>query len=135
MFPVIALAKPKSRPLAIRHIMGYLATSVPGFAAIPPTKARRLVVASLERSGGDPGLPHGGVVFEKVGWGRWDARRRGQPPRARAGSPPESAAGRCFGAPCEFDDHLKGSPRVAASGCSDTTYIGGFASRCDGAGV
>uniref|UniRef100_L2GCY2 Uncharacterized protein n=1 Tax=Colletotrichum fructicola (strain Nara gc5) TaxID=1213859 RepID=L2GCY2_COLFN len=31
-------------PLAIRHIMGYLTTSVPGFAGIPPTKARRLVV-------------------------------------------------------------------------------------------
>ncbi|SPQ22352.1 381d0e7e-c2b3-4794-bd77-a07828be899f [Thermothielavioides terrestris] len=46
-------------PLPIRHLMGYLTTSVPGFAGIPPAKARRLV----------------------VGWGRWDAKRRGQPAR------------------------------------------------------
>ncbi|KAK2935548.1 Sin3 binding protein [Fusarium oxysporum f. sp. vasinfectum] len=55
-------------PLAIRHIMGYLTTSVPGFSGIPPTKARRLV----------------------VGWGRWDARKRGQPSRHRQGTPPSS---------------------------------------------
>ena len=70
-------------PLAIRHIMGYLTTSVPGFAAIPPAKARRLVVSALEGrgAGGDGGGIDGDVEFEKVGWGRWDARRRGQPPR------------------------------------------------------
>ncbi|KJZ71801.1 hypothetical protein HIM_08821 [Hirsutella minnesotensis 3608] len=65
-------------PLAIRHIMGYLTTSVPGFSGIPPTKARRLVVGALEgRGGGEKGGPSGDVEFEKVGWGRWDARRRG----------------------------------------------------------
>ncbi len=70
-------------PLAIRHIMGYLTTSVPGFAGIPPAKARRLVVGALEGrgSGGEGGGLHGDVVFEKVGWGRWDARQPGQPPR------------------------------------------------------
>lgn len=70
-------------PLAIRHIMGYLTTSVPGFAGIPPAKARRLVVGALEGrgSGGEGGGLEGDVQFEKVGWGRWDARRRGQPPR------------------------------------------------------
>lgn len=70
-------------PLAIRHITGYLTSSVPGFAGIPPAKARRLVVGALEGrgSGGGGGGLDGDVIFEKVGWGRWDARRRGQPPR------------------------------------------------------
>ena len=83
-------------PLAIRHIMGYLTSSVPGFAAIPPAKARRLVVGALEGrgSGGEGGGLDGDVLFEKVGWGRWDARRRNQPPRdadARHGSSPYGA--------------------------------------------
>ncbi|KAL9943631.1 hypothetical protein ACHAQF_003884 [Verticillium nonalfalfae] len=73
-------------PLAIRHIMGYLTTSVPGFAGVPPTKARRLVVGALEGRGGEGGGPDGDVEFEKVGWGRWDARRRGHP--SRKTSPP-----------------------------------------------
>lgn len=67
-------------PLAIRHVMGFLTTSVPGFSGIPPAKARRLVVGALEGRGssGEQGGIDGDVVFEKVGWGRWDARRRGQ---------------------------------------------------------
>ncbi|KAL4810734.1 putative Sin3 binding protein-domain-containing protein [Aspergillus unguis] len=82
-------------PLAIRHVMGYLTTSVPGFSGIPPAKARRLVVAALEGRGSDDkgsGL-HGDVVYEKVGWGRWDARRRGDPSRGsdcHEMSPPSS---------------------------------------------
>ncbi|CAD6584710.1 MAG: DNA-binding proteins Bright/BRCAA1/RBP1 and proteins containing BRIGHT domain [Alectoria sarmentosa] len=70
-------------PLAIRHVMGYLTTSVPGFSGIPPAKARRLVVGALEGRGNDgqQGGIDGDVMFEKVGWGRWDARRRGQPSR------------------------------------------------------
>lgn len=72
-------------PMPIRYIMGYLTTSVPGFAGIPPPKARRLVVAALEGRGQGHGIEGGGVngdvVFEKVGWGRWDAKRRGQPSR------------------------------------------------------
>ncbi|KAI0122272.1 putative Sin3 binding protein-domain-containing protein [Daldinia grandis] len=72
-------------PLAIRYIMGYLTTSVPGFAGIPPPKARRLVVAALEGRGQGHGVEGGGVdgdvEFQKVGWGRWDARRRGQATR------------------------------------------------------
>lgn len=70
-------------PLAIRHVMGYLTTSVPGFSGIPPAKARRLVVGALEGRGSDgsQGGIDGDVMFEKVGWGRWDARKRGQPPR------------------------------------------------------
>jgi hypothetical protein len=79
-------------PLAIRHVMGYLTTSVPGFAGIPPAKARRLVVSALEGrgSGGEGGGLDGDVEFEKVGWGRWDARRRGQPSRERRASPTSS---------------------------------------------
>jgi hypothetical protein len=66
-------------PLAIRHITGYLTTSVPGFASIPPAKARRLVVGALEGrgSGGEGGGVKGDVRFEKVGWGRWDAKLNG----------------------------------------------------------
>lgn len=81
-------------PLAIRHIMGYLTTSVPGFAGIPPNKARRLVVGALERhqSGCEGAGVAGDVEFDKVGWGQWDAKRRGEPARdpaasARKGSP------------------------------------------------
>jgi hypothetical protein len=70
-------------PLAIRHITGFLTTAVPGFAAIAPNKARRLVVAALD--GGEEHSP--GVVFEKVGWGRWQARRRGQPVRGHRAVP------------------------------------------------
>jgi hypothetical protein len=72
-------------PLAIRHIMGYLTTSVPGFSRITSAKARRLVVAALEGrgSGGEGAGLNGDVLFEKVGWGRWDARLKGQPPRER----------------------------------------------------
>lgn len=86
-------------PIAIRHVMNYLAQSVPAFAEIPPAKARRIVVGALEsRYGG--GLK-GDVKFEKVGWGRWHARVKGQLPKERRAiysieegtlSPPMSAA-------------------------------------------
>lgn len=74
-------------PLAIRHVMSYLTTSVPGFSGIPPAKARRLVVGALEGrgSGGEQGGINGDVIFEKVGWGRWDAKRRGHPSRDTRG--------------------------------------------------
>jgi hypothetical protein len=79
-------------PLAIRYIMGYLTTSVPGFSGIPPTKARRLVVGALEGrgSGGELGGLNGDVKFEKVGWGRWDAKAKGRPSRPAQHSPPPS---------------------------------------------
>ncbi|KAL1961355.1 hypothetical protein VTO42DRAFT_83 [Malbranchea cinnamomea] len=78
-------------PLAIRHIMSYLTTNVPGFSGIPPAKARRLVVSALEGkgSGGEGGGINGDVIFEKVGWGRWDAKRRGSKDPLRA-TPPSS---------------------------------------------
>jgi len=80
-------------PLAIRYIMGYLTTSVPGFSGIPPAKARRVVVAALKCRGGEGGGVKGNVKFEKVGWGRWDARLKGHPARDSRGtqaSPPPS---------------------------------------------
>ncbi|KAM4057054.1 putative sin3 binding protein [Hirsutella rhossiliensis] len=83
-------------PLAIRHIMGYLTTSVPGFSGIPPTKARRVVVGALEgRGGGERGGLHGDVDFEKVGWGRWNARRdrRRTPPASSGAAIPISRIG------------------------------------------
>ncbi|OQD75096.1 hypothetical protein PENDEC_c008G02574 [Penicillium decumbens] len=97
-------------PLAIRHIMGFLTTSVPGFSRIPPAKARRLVVAALEGRGNgvEAGGVDGDVVFEKVGWGRWDARRRGEPTRDRssiAPSPPSSLAGSFQQRGLPIEDH------------------------------
>lgn len=65
-------------PIAIRHVMACLTQSVPGFSRIPPAKARRLVVAGLENRAG--GGVDGSVVFEKVGWGRWDAHTKGERP-------------------------------------------------------
>ncbi|PGH08800.1 hypothetical protein AJ80_07757 [Polytolypa hystricis UAMH7299] len=82
-------------PLAIRHIISFLTTSVPGFSRVPPAKARRIVVAALEGrgNGGEGGGVAGDVEFEKVGWGRWDACRRGQTAQninpAQQLSPPE----------------------------------------------
>ncbi|KAG6038524.1 hypothetical protein E4U41_004117 [Claviceps citrina] len=75
-------------PLAIRHVMGYLTTSVPGFSGIPPSKARRLVVGALEGRGGERGGVDGEVEFEKVGWGRWGAKRRDVSGRDRQGTSP-----------------------------------------------
>ncbi|TLD37051.1 hypothetical protein E2P81_ATG02833 [Venturia nashicola] len=75
-----------SGPIAIRHVLHHLTQTVPGFSRIPPAKARRIVVSALESRVGP--LTKGNVLFEKVGWGRWDARVRGQPPRdARMAQP------------------------------------------------
>ncbi|KAL9094488.1 MAG: hypothetical protein Q9165_003338 [Trypethelium subeluteriae] len=69
-------------PVPIRYITGCLTQSLPGFGSIPPAKARRIIVSALE------GRYHGGsdreVIYDKVGWGRWEARMKGQPaPDAR----------------------------------------------------
>lgn len=61
-------------PVAIRHIMLQLAERVHGFSDIPQAKARRMVVSALETRAG--GVTHD-VEFEKVGWGRWIARSKG----------------------------------------------------------
>ncbi|KAF1971918.1 hypothetical protein BU23DRAFT_167713 [Bimuria novae-zelandiae CBS 107.79] len=69
--------------MPIREMMAHLTHSVPGFSGLPPSKARRLVVAALEhRAGG--GL-HGEVKFEKVGWGRWSVA--GQSSQTNRGVP------------------------------------------------
>ena len=67
-------------PLVISHILGVLAISVPGFAGIPCTEAKRQVLAALESCRSSE-VEHGGglngnVIFEEVGRGRWDARLR-----------------------------------------------------------
>jgi hypothetical protein len=76
-------------PLAVRYIMNYLASAVPGFIDIPAAKARRMVTAALEGKGGSGsaggcGGMNGDVDFEKVGWGRWTASRRGAQGRGPA---------------------------------------------------
>lgn len=110
-------------PLAIRHITGYLTTSVPGFAGIPPAKARRLVVGALEGrgSGGELGGVNGDVVFEKVGWGRWDARCRGQPPRDAASQVDHGSS----------SPHVSGIPIAGGAAWSNerTRIAGGSSSR------
>ncbi|RPA99811.1 hypothetical protein L873DRAFT_1806354 [Choiromyces venosus 120613-1] len=78
----------KHGPLAIRHLTAHLISAIPGFSGIPPAKQRRLVVGALEGRGGvsgsegEAGGVNGDVVFEKVGWGRWDARVKFDPPRS-----------------------------------------------------
>ncbi|RCI15196.1 hypothetical protein L249_6447 [Ophiocordyceps polyrhachis-furcata BCC 54312] len=80
-------------PLAIRHIVGYLTTSVPGFSGIPPNKARRLVVGALEgRRDGEGADVEGAVEFSKVGWGRWNAHRRARHRQATSSSSASSGA-------------------------------------------
>lgn len=93
-------------PLAIRHIMGYLTSSVPGFSTIPPAKARRITVGALEGHFGEGGGEEGDVEFEKVGWGRWDARRRGAGIRERYGLPAGTG----------YPDHPVGIPIGAGRG-------------------
>ncbi|KAH8153236.1 uncharacterized protein LAJ45_02823 [Morchella importuna] len=79
-------------PLAIRHVTAHLISNIPGFSTIPPAKQRRLVVGALEGRGGvsgsegEAGGVNGDVIFEKVGWGRWDARLKDDLPRDREGT-------------------------------------------------
>ena len=105
-------------PLAIRHVMGYLTTTVPGFSGVPPAKARRLVVGALEGRGVEAtGGINGDVIFEKVGWGRWDAHRRGQPSRhsRRHGSPTalrHSGIPSALRSPSPYPNHHSKSLRI-----------------------
>ncbi|KAI9795181.1 MAG: DNA-binding proteins Bright/BRCAA1/RBP1 and proteins containing BRIGHT domain [Peltula sp. TS41687] len=118
-------------PLAIRHLMGYLTTSVPGFSRIPPAKARRLVVGALEGRGhgGEGGGLSGDVEFEKVGWGRWDARIRGQPFGENRSQHPSSLSGAMFTPPeslPSFDAtySTKGFPFLSHAKGADGTRSG-----------
>lgn len=101
-------------PLAIRHIIGYLTTSVPGFSGIPPSKARRLVVGALEGRGGEGAGQEGDVEFEKVGWGRWDARRSGAASRERHPTPPSGP-----GIPISRTARGQDRPKASGYGTSD----------------
>lgn len=106
-------------PLAIRHIMSYLNSTVPGFSRITSAKARRLVVAALEGRGAglDMAGDEGDVIFEKVGWGRWDARRRGQP--GRDGTPPASYTSSCMQSLAHRDDMSGASASGRFSGSDE----------------
>jgi hypothetical protein len=111
-------------PLAIRHIMGFLTTAVPGFSGIPPAKARRLVVGALEGrgNGGEGGGLRGDVKFEKVGWGRWDARLKGHPARNSRGNqqspPPSAPSSYSNGIPIKSDGWSFDRTRLNAPGSS-----------------
>lgn len=97
-------------PMAIRHVLSYLAQSVPGFSRIPPAKARRLVVAAFEsRTGGGH---DGEVEFEKVGWGKWEAKVRGRPSHRIRGMPAGSL----------HDGHL--SPPASTPGALSVSSVG-----------
>ena len=79
----------------VKDVINHLCKALPGFADIPPAKARRIVGAALE---GHVGGPEGNVEFEKTGWGRWNAKIRTQPlhtineNRPSAGGPLTSGA-------------------------------------------
>jgi hypothetical protein len=110
----------KNGPLAIRFVLAELTQNVPGFGRIPPAKARRICVAALEgRSGG--GL-EGDVVFEKIGWGRWSARHRDDPPHAEAissngdyASPPTSVSSAPYGTRLATGTKIKSNSRYIHS--------------------
>lgn len=104
-------------PMAIRHVLGHLTQSVPGFSRIPPAKARRIVVSALESRGG--GGVSGDVLFEKVGWGKWDARMRGQPPR-------EGRTGQSVPGSIPEGSHLAISPPASYSGSYALSSAGGL---------
>lgn len=116
-------------PLAIRHIMGYLTTSVPGFSGIPPAKARRLVVGALEGRGsnGEGGGVDGDVQFEKVGWGRWDARMKGQSARSKHSPPPSGPSSYSAGMPIATGKaRYDGRTRLGGGNFSWTGHSGVF---------
>src|SRR5256885_5159508 len=65
----------------------------PRSTLFPYTTLFRSAALEGKGSGGEGAGRDGDVQFEKVGWGRWDARIRGQPPRDRQPtniSPPAS---------------------------------------------
>lgn len=59
----------KQGPLPIRHLTAHLIEQVPSFGSLSLSKQRRLIMASLES-----GDLITGAVFEKIGWGQWEAR-------------------------------------------------------------
>ncbi|KAH3902017.1 Stb3p SCDLUD_001805 [Saccharomycodes ludwigii] len=57
-------------PLAIRFITNGLDKDVPGFKKLSASKQRRVIMSLLEN-----GDELNSVVFEKIGWGQWRARK------------------------------------------------------------
>lgn len=56
-------------PLAIRHITQALSSEIPSFKDLSSSKQRRLIMSAMEI-----GDQEHSVVFEKIGWGQWNAR-------------------------------------------------------------
>lgn len=59
----------KEGPLPIRHLTGHLIEQVPVFGNLSLSKQRRLIMAALES-----GDVETGCIFEKIGWGQWEAK-------------------------------------------------------------
>ncbi|CAI4038045.1 hypothetical protein SMKI_04G3840 [Saccharomyces mikatae IFO 1815] len=57
-------------PLAIRHITQTLCLDIPCFKDLSSSKQRRLIMSAMES-----GDKENSVVFEKIGWGQWSAKR------------------------------------------------------------
>ncbi|CAI4058356.1 hypothetical protein SKDZ_04G3820 [Saccharomyces kudriavzevii ZP591] len=57
-------------PLAIRHITQTLCLDIPCFKDLSSSKQRRLIMSAMES-----GDKERSVVFEKIGWGQWSAKR------------------------------------------------------------
>lgn len=56
-------------PLPIRRLTSQLISEVPAFGHLSLSKQRRLIMAALET--GDPAK---NCVFDKIGWGQWEAK-------------------------------------------------------------
>ncbi|EDO15149.1 hypothetical protein Kpol_397p8 [Vanderwaltozyma polyspora DSM 70294] len=59
----------KRGPLAIRHITQTLSEEIPSFKDLSSSKQRRLIMSVMES-----GDESNNVVFEKIGWGQWNAK-------------------------------------------------------------
>ncbi|EJS42337.1 stb3p [Saccharomyces arboricola H-6] len=57
-------------PLAIRHITQTLCLDIPCFKDLSSSKQRRLIMSAMES-----GDKERSVVFEKIGWGQWSAKK------------------------------------------------------------
>ncbi|CCE61221.1 hypothetical protein TPHA_0A01380 [Tetrapisispora phaffii CBS 4417] len=57
-------------PLAIRYITNTLSADIPSFKDLSLSKQRRLIMSVLEA-----GDETNNVVFEKIGWGQWTAKK------------------------------------------------------------
>lgn len=57
-------------PLAIRHITSNLTIQINGFEKLSLSKQRRLIMNALNQ-----GFQEGSIVFQKIGWGQWSAKK------------------------------------------------------------